>query len=61
MCTPMCLCEVRYEDLFLRDLVRRLVFVMALAERADVPARFLEDVRRALERRRRNRAGASAR
>lgn len=61
MCRPTSLCEVRYADRFLRDTARRLKFLLALSRRCEEPARFLDDVRRALDEARDGRAGVPAR
>lgn len=49
----------RYRDRFVRETAERVYFLMAAAARFDEPARFIEELRRALcRRRRRTAAGA---
>lgn len=47
----------RYNDRFVRETARRVYFLMALAARHGEPARFIEDLRRALCAARREVAG----
>ncbi len=60
MCTSP-LCESRYRDPFFRDLVRRINFLVSLAEHCEIPARFLAEVRQALEDAETGRAGVPTR
>jgi hypothetical protein len=47
----------RYHDRFVRETARRVYFLMAMAARYGEPARFIEDLRRALCAARREVAG----
>ena len=58
---PPSLCEVRYPDRFLRDLARRVNFLLVLSDRVEEPGRFLRDLKRLLEEPPGDRAGAPAR
>ncbi len=49
--------EGRYRDRFVRETARRTYFLMAAAARYREPARFIEELRRALGVRRRETAG----
>lgn len=44
----MCLWGARYSDRFVRETAQRIRFLLELSRRSAVPARFLEDLRRAL-------------